>query len=57
MIYDRALLLGDQKRNAERAGAPAELTRRFDWSRLRVYDLNARGENHGVLLGTTRWTL
>jgi hypothetical protein len=37
------------------AGSLAELTRRFDWSRLRVYDLNAPGENHGVLLGTTRW--
>jgi len=29
---------------------------RFDWSATRVYTLNAPGENHGVLLGTRRWT-
>jgi hypothetical protein len=28
----------------------------FDWSALRVYDLNARGENHGILLGAKRWS-
>jgi hypothetical protein len=33
----------------------AELKRRFDWSALRVYGLNAPGENHGVLLGTKGW--
>jgi hypothetical protein len=33
----------------------AELTPRLDWSALRVYRLNAPGENHGVLLGTRRW--
>ena len=31
--------------------ALAELTSRFDWSASRVYDLNAAGENHGVLHG------
>jgi aminopeptidase-like protein len=33
----------------------AELRPRFDWSALRVYGLNARGENHGILLGTRGW--
>ena len=33
----------------------AELKPRFDWSTLRVYDLNAPGENHGILLGTRGW--
>jgi hypothetical protein len=37
-------------------GSLAELRTRFDWSVLRVYDLNAPGENHGVLLGTRGWT-
>jgi len=32
-----------------------ELTARFDWSAVRVYKLNAPGENHGILLGTRRW--
>ena len=33
----------------------AELKPRFDWSTLRVYGLNAPGENHGILLGTRGW--
>ena len=32
-----------------------ELRPRFDWSALRVYGLNAVGENHGILLGTKGW--
>jgi hypothetical protein len=34
----------------------AELKSRFDWSALRVYGLNAAGENHGILLGAKGWT-
>jgi hypothetical protein len=33
----------------------AELKARFDWSALRIYDLNLPGQNHGVVLGTTGW--
>ncbi len=33
----------------------AELKSRFDWSEHRVYDLNAPGQNHGILLCTTGW--
>ena len=33
----------------------AEVERRFDWSALRIYDLNAAGQKHGVLLGTRGW--
>lgn len=33
----------------------AELKPHFDWSMLRLYDLNAPGENHGILLGTRGW--
>jgi hypothetical protein len=36
--------------------ALAELKTRFDWSALRVYNLNAPGENHGMLVGTKGWT-
>ncbi|HXY31166.1 MAG TPA: hypothetical protein VEI06_10705 [Gemmatimonadaceae bacterium] len=31
------------------------VTSRFDWSVQRIYDLNATGENHGILIGTVRW--
>jgi hypothetical protein len=37
-------------------GSLAELRTRFDWSALRVYGLNAPGENHGILLGAKGWT-
>jgi len=33
----------------------AELRTRFDWSTLRIYDLNMPGQNHGILLGTKGW--
>ena len=33
----------------------ADLRPRFDWSALRIYGLNAPGENHGILLGTRGW--
>jgi hypothetical protein len=28
---------------------------RFDWSTVRIYELNVRGQNHGILLGTKDW--
>lgn len=33
----------------------AELRTRFDWSTLRLYDLDAPGQNLGILLGTKGW--
>ena len=33
----------------------AELEARFEWRALRIYGLNSPGQNHGVLLGTSRW--
>lgn len=38
------------------AASLTELTARFDWSALRIYGLNAPGQNHGVLVGTKRWS-
>lgn len=32
----------------------AEVEARFDWSELRIYDLNVPGQNHGILLGGKR---
>jgi hypothetical protein len=34
----------------------SELRSRFDWSALRIYDLNMPGQNHGLLLGSKGWT-
>jgi hypothetical protein len=33
----------------------AELRARFDWSTQRLYELNAPGQNHGILVGAKRW--
>jgi hypothetical protein len=33
----------------------AELRAIFDWSALRIYDLDAAGRRHGILLGTSAW--
>ena len=32
------------------------LKKRFDWSDLRIYDINVEGVRHGILLGLNRWT-
>jgi hypothetical protein len=32
-----------------------ELIPRFAWSARKLYGLNVRGQNHGVLLGTRGW--
>src|SRR5215471_13376413 len=32
-----------------------EISAGFDWTSLRIYDLVARGSNHGILLATCRW--
>jgi hypothetical protein len=41
----------------EKVSAPslAQLQTQFDWSELHIYDINQKGRNHGVLLGTQRW--
>jgi predicted aconitase with swiveling domain len=33
----------------------AELEARFDWSDLRIYDLDTAGAKHGIMLGTRGW--
>ena len=32
-----------------------ELKARFDWSTVRIYDVDVPGQNHGILLGTKGW--
>jgi hypothetical protein len=33
----------------------AELRAHFEWDALRMYNLNAPGQNHGIVLGTSGW--
>jgi hypothetical protein len=33
-----------------------EVSSQCSWSTLKIYDINARGENHGILLGGLGWS-
>jgi hypothetical protein len=33
----------------------AALRQKFEWSDLRIYDINEEGMKHGILLGMKRW--
>jgi len=37
------------------ASSLSDVQTRLDWSDLRIYDINERGRNHGILLGTKGW--
>jgi predicted RNA methylase len=41
----------------EKVCAPSliQVQARFDWSELRLYNINEKGRNHGILLGTKGW--
>lgn len=56
MFPDSRLLFAVQVYETVDPVSLTELQRRFDWSALRIYGLNAPGQNHGVLLGTRRWS-
>ena len=53
---DNRLLFAIQIYEATEGESLDAVRARFDWSTTRLYRLNAQGGNHGVLLGTTRWT-
>jgi hypothetical protein len=52
----RPLLCAVQVHETVEPVSLADLERRFDWSALRVYDLDEPGENHGILIGTRGWS-
>jgi hypothetical protein len=41
----------------EKVSAPSltHLRTRLDWTELRIYDIDEKGRNHGILLGTKGW--
>lgn len=51
------LLFAVQVHEAVEPASLAELTVRFPWSAMTVYDINASGQNHGLLLATWGWTV
>jgi hypothetical protein len=53
--FTNRLLVAIQVYERVEPASLVELEARFDWSMLRIYDLNAPGENHGVLLASKGW--
>ena len=51
----RKLLLAIQVYEKLDDDSVSELKTHLEWSRLRIYDLNVAGRNHGLLLGTVGW--
>jgi len=41
----------------EKVSVPSliEVQTKLDWTELRIYDINEKGRNHGILLGAKRW--
>jgi hypothetical protein len=41
----------------EKVSVPSltEVQTKLDWTELRIYGINEKGRNHGILLGTKRW--
>jgi 16S rRNA G966 N2-methylase RsmD len=50
------LLVATQIFEATDSGSLGQVAARFDWSAVRMYSINASGQNHGLLLGTRGWT-
>jgi hypothetical protein len=49
------ILLATQVHETVKRASLNELLTAFDWSTLNIYDLLARGGNHGILLATCGW--
>ncbi len=37
------------------AASLTQVQTKLDWTELRIYDINEKGRNHGILLGTKGW--
>jgi hypothetical protein len=57
LFKGRRLLFATQVYETVNPDSLEEVTRRFQWSALKVYDIDAPGRNHGLLLGTRGWSV
>jgi hypothetical protein len=49
------LLLATQIYESVVPNSLEEVRARFDWSAVKIYEIDAPGHNHGLVLGTVRW--
>jgi hypothetical protein len=52
---DRQVLFAIQVYEKLISDSLTELCTKLDWSLLKIYEFNAAGQNHGILLGTKGW--
>ncbi len=57
MYKDQPILYVTQVWQHTEPTSRADVERRFEWSELRIYDINAEGMKPGILLGGRRWKL
>ncbi|MGI9005481.1 MAG: hypothetical protein ACR2FU_04650 [Streptosporangiaceae bacterium] len=57
ILSGRKLLFAVQVYETVEPDSLAEVTARFPWSAMKVYDINATGQNNGLLLGTWGWAV
>jgi len=51
------LLFAVQVHESVEPASLAELTAQFPWSKIKIYDINAAGQTHGLLLATWGWAV
>lgn len=56
VLGTRRLLFAVQVFERVQQDSLADVTALLGWSALQIYDINAAGHNHGVLLGTSGWS-
>jgi hypothetical protein len=56
LFAERKILFATQVYEKVTAESLADLQSLLEWTELRVYELNAAGRNHGLLLGTSGWS-
>jgi hypothetical protein len=55
LLFPNPMLFAIQVYERLATDSLTDLTRRFDWSALRIYNFNDEGQNHGLLLLTRGW--
>jgi hypothetical protein len=54
-LGQRKLLFAVQVYETVESSSLAEVAARFSWSAMKVYDINAPGQKHGLLLASWNW--
>jgi hypothetical protein len=55
VLPNHKILLAIQVHESVTASSVNEVRSRLDWSALKVYDIDAAGQNHGLIVGTLNW--